>query len=99
MGVHDETGILRVGSKTPVDSLAGAIANAMYEGVPNLRMRAIGHGATGQALKAAAIASGFVAPRAMRLALIPGFEEITVPVTPDCPSGRTTAQILRIISL
>ena len=99
MAAQDETGILRVSSKTPVGPLAGAIANAMYEHVPDLRMRAIGHGAVGQGVKAAAIASGYVAPRAMRLALIPGFEEIDVPKTPDCPSGRTTAQILRIISL
>lgn len=71
----DETGLLRVAAGSSPQQLASAIAHAVYAGhAPKLR--AVGAGAVNQAVKACAIASGYVAPTGKTLYFRPGFESI-----------------------
>ena len=60
--------ILKISSKSNPNSVAGAIAG----------MQAIGAGALNQAVKAIAIARGFVAPAGVDLVCIPAFAEVEV---------------------
>ena len=52
---------LKVGTKSNPNSVAGALANIVRE-KGNVEIQAIGAGALNQAIKAIAIARGFVAP-------------------------------------
>lgn len=71
----DEDGLLRVAAGSNAQQLAAAIAHAVYAGhAPKLR--AVGAGAVNQAVKACAIASGYVAPTGRILSFRPGFENI-----------------------
>jgi stage V sporulation protein S len=88
---HDEI-ILRVGSKTPVPELASAISHGVYDN-KSVLMRAIGAGAVGQAVKALAVARGYVAPRGFDLALVPGFVDIKM------PDGTVTGLNLKVFVL
>jgi stage V sporulation protein S len=88
---HEEI-ILRVGSKTPVPELASAISHGVYDG-KSVLMRAIGAGAVGQAVKALAVARGYVAPRGFDLALVPGFVDIKM------PDGTVTGLNLKVFVL
>lgn len=63
------------GSSSP-QSLASAISHAIYDNRP-VTLRAIGAGAICQAVKALAIARGFVAPRGFDIAVIPGWANVT----------------------
>jgi stage V sporulation protein S len=85
----DET-ILRVKGTASVPPLASAISHAIYDG-KTVTLRAIGASAVSQAVKAAAVARGYVAPRGIDLALIPGF------TTVQMPDGEVTAVTLRIV--
>ena len=69
--------ILRVSSKSNPNSVAGAIAGVLRES-GNTEIQAIGAGAINQAIKAIAIARGFVAPSGIDLVLIPAFQEILI---------------------
>jgi stage V sporulation protein S len=89
--VSEEDYLLRVGGKTPVSELAGAISHGVYDG-KKVVLRVIGNGAIGQAMKAVAIARGFVAPRGIDLLVCPGFTEI------ELPDGKVTGMVLRIIA-
>ena len=53
--------VLKISSKSNPNSVAGAIAGLVKES-NQARMQAIGAGALNQAVKAVAIARGFVAP-------------------------------------
>jgi stage V sporulation protein S len=69
--------IIRVSSSSNANALGQAIAHSVYEmQVPKLR--AIGAGAVNQAIKACAIARGYVAVRGMNLSVIPGFETVVI---------------------
>jgi len=69
--------VIRVASSTNANTLGQAIAHSVYDRkLPKLR--AIGAGAVNQAIKATAIARGYVAVRGMDLSVIPGFETITI---------------------
>lgn len=68
---------LRVGSGTPPQAAATSIFRCITESHVYPEIRAIGHGAIGQAVKAIAISRGLLAPKAIDLAVIPGFETIT----------------------
>lgn len=89
---HEDEAILRVGSKTPVAELASAISHGVYDGKP-VTLRAIGAGAISQATKAVAVARGYVAPRGIDLAMVPGFTDITM------PDGVVTGIVLKVITL
>ena len=68
---------LKVGTKSNPNSVAGALANVFRE-KGNVEIQAIGAGALNQAIKAIAIARGFVAPAGVDLVCIPAFAEVQV---------------------
>lgn len=69
--------ILKVSSKSKPSSVAGALANAFRNRVV-VEIQAIGAGALNQAVKAVAIARGYVAPMGKDLILIPAFSDIMI---------------------
>ena len=64
--------ILKISSKSNPNSVAGAIAGLVKES-NKAEMQAIGAGALNQAVKAVAIARGFVAPSGVALVLNIGY--------------------------
>ena len=68
---------LKVSSKSSPASVAGAIAGMVKDGVP-VNMQCVGAGAVNQAIKATAIARGFVAPSGIDLVCIPAFTDIQI---------------------
>ena len=69
--------MLKVSSKSNPKSVAGAIANIFRER-GNVEIQAVGAGALNQAIKAVAIARGFVAPTGKNLVCIPAFQDIAI---------------------
>jgi stage V sporulation protein S len=70
-----EEAFLRVSAGSNPQSVASAIAHALYAG-GQVKLRAVGAGAVNQAVKALAIARGYVAPRGLDLTCKPGFTTI-----------------------
>ena len=68
---------LKVGTKSNPNSVAGALANIFRE-KGNVEVQAVGAGAINQAIKAIAIARGFVAPSGKSLICIPAFTDIQI---------------------
>ena len=69
--------ILKVSTKSNPNSVAGALANVFREkGV--VEIQAVGAGALNQAIKAIAIARGFVAPTGKDIICIPAFTDIEI---------------------
>ena len=69
--------ILKVSSKSNASSVAGALANVFRDkGI--VEIQAVGAGAINQAIKAIAIARGFVAPNGKNLVCIPAFSDISI---------------------
>jgi stage V sporulation protein S len=83
---------LRVSASSNPQSVASAIAHAIYES-REVDLRAIGAGAVNQAIKAVAIASGYVAPRGLRIAVIPGFASV------ESHDGDISAIVLHVFVL
>ena len=73
--VSTDEPFLRVSASSNPQSVASAIAHAIYD-KHEVKLRAVGAGAVNQAVKAIAIARGYVAPRGMDLSCIPGFTTI-----------------------
>jgi stage V sporulation protein S len=73
--VSSEEQVLRVSASSNPQSVASAIAHAIYD-KHEVKMRAVGAGAVNQAVKAMAIARGYVAPRGLDLVCKPGFTTI-----------------------
>jgi stage V sporulation protein S len=69
--------ILKVSSKSNPNSVAGAIANVFREN-GMVEVQAVGAGALNQAIKAIAVARGFVAPTGVNLVCIPAFQDIVI---------------------
>lgn len=69
--------ILKVSSKSDPNRVAGALANALKE-KNSVEVQAIGAGALNQAIKAIAVARGFVAPSGKNLVCIPAFSDIVI---------------------
>lgn len=69
--------ILKVSSKSLPNAVAGALAGLVREG-KKVELEAIGAGAVNQAVKAAAIARGFVAPSGVDMIIIPAFDETEI---------------------
>ena len=69
--------VLKISSKSNPNSVAGSIAGLVKEST-RAEMQAIGAGALNQAIKAVAIARGFVAPSGKELSVIPSFWEVTI---------------------
>lgn len=69
--------LLKVSSKSKPNSVAGAIAGVIREdGI--VKIQVIGAGALNQAIKAVAIARGYVAPSGINLICIPAFKDIII---------------------
>ena len=69
--------ILKVSSKSNPNSVAGALAN-VYSEKGIVEIQSVGAGALNQAIKAVAIARGFVAPSGKNLVCIPAFSDISI---------------------
>ena len=67
--------ILKVSSKTKASDLAGALAGSL-ERNKSVEVQAIGAGSVNQAVKAIAIARGFVAPQGTNLITMPAFAQV-----------------------
>ena len=69
--------VLKVSAKSSPNSVAGALAGVLRES-GTAEIQAIGAGAINQAVKAVAIARGFVAPGGIDLVCIPAFTDIVI---------------------
>ena len=79
---------LKVSSKSNPNSVAGALANVFRE-KGSVEIQAVGAGALNQAIKAVAIARGFVAPSGKNLVCIPAFQVIAID-----GEGRTAIKLI-----
>lgn len=68
---------LKVSSKSSPSSVAGAIAGMIKDGVP-VEIQSVGAGAVNQAVKAIAIARGFLAPVGIEIVCAPAFADISI---------------------
>ncbi|WP_227766708.1 stage V sporulation protein S [Zhaonella formicivorans] len=69
--------VLKVSAQTNPKAIAGALA-AVIRQSGRAEIQAIGAGAVNQAVKAIAIARGFIAPNGIDLVMIPAFAEIEI---------------------
>jgi len=69
--------VLKVSAKSNPNSVAGALAGTIREN-GKAEIQTIGAGALNQAIKAVAIARGFVAPAGIDLVCIPAFVDIKI---------------------
>ena len=69
--------ILKVSAKSSPNSVAGALAGVIRE-KGGAEIQTVGAGALNQAIKAVAIARGFVAPSGIDLVCIPAFTDIAI---------------------
>lgn len=69
--------ILKVSSKSSPNSIAGALAGVVRE-KGSAELQAVGAGAINQAIKATAIARGFMAPSGVDLVCVPAFTDIQI---------------------
>ena len=69
--------LLKVASKSDPKAVAGALAGVIRE-EDRVELQAVGAGALNQAVKAVAIARGYVASNGIDLYCIPGFKDIEI---------------------
>ncbi len=69
--------ILKVSSKSVPNSVAGAIAGVIRE-KGAVEVQAVGAGASNQAVKAVAIARGYLAPVGVDLICVPAFANVVI---------------------
>ncbi|EQK42822.1 MULTISPECIES: stage V sporulation protein S [Paraclostridium] len=69
--------VLKVSSKSNPNSVAGALAGVIREN-GSAEIQAIGAGALNQAVKAIAVARGFVAPSGIDLVCVPSFTDVNI---------------------
>ncbi len=69
--------ILKVSSKSAPNSVAGAIAGVIREH-GSVEIQAVGASAVNQAIKAIAIARGYLAPTGVELICIPAFVNVVI---------------------
>jgi stage V sporulation protein S len=80
--------VLKVSSKSNPNAVAGALAGVIrHSGA--VEMQVVGAGALNQAVKAVAIARGFVAPSGIDLICVPTFADIEID-----GEGRTAIRLL-----
>jgi len=68
---------LKVSSKSNPNSVAGALAGVIRE-QGNAEIQAVGAGALNQAIKAVAIARGFLTPSGYNIVVIPSFTDVLI---------------------
>ena len=73
----DNSLALKVSAKSNPNSVAGALAGVLRE-KGTAEVQTIGAGALNQAIKAIAIARGFVAPGGMDLVCVPAFTGVVI---------------------
>ena len=69
--------ILKVSSKSAPNSVAGAVAGVIRE-TGSVELQAVGAGAANQAIKAIAIARGYLAPSGIDVVCIPAFASVGI---------------------
>jgi stage V sporulation protein S len=69
--------VLKVSTKSNPNSVAGALAGIIRE-QGSVEMQTVGAGALNQAVKAVAIARGFMAPAGVELTCVPAFADILI---------------------
>ena len=69
--------LLKISSRTRPAALAGALTGAIREH-GRVEMQAVGAGAVNQAVKAIAIARGYLAPSGIDLVCIPAFVDVKI---------------------
>jgi len=69
--------ILKVSAESNPKAVAGAIAAILREH-GSVELQAIGAGAVNQAVKAIAIARGFVAPNGLEIVVVPAFTKVLI---------------------
>ena len=69
--------MLKISSKSNPNAIAGAIAGVLSE-KEVVEMQAVGAGAVNQAVKAIAIARGFVASSGVNLICVPAFSTVII---------------------
>ncbi len=69
--------VLKISAKSNPNSVAGALAGVIRER-GSAELQAIGAGALNQAVKAVAIARGFVAPSGINLVCVPAFCDLEI---------------------
>ena len=69
--------ILKVSSRSASNSVAGAIAGVIRDS-GTVEIQAVGAGAANQAIKAVAIARGYLAPLGIDLICIPAFGNVVI---------------------
>ena len=69
--------VLKVSTKSNPNSVAGALAGIIRE-QGAVEMQTVGAGALNQAIKAIAIARGFLAPSGIELSCVPAFADILI---------------------
>lgn len=76
--------VLKVSATSKPSSVAGALAAALREAASKVNtncgveIQAVGAAAINQAIKAVAIARGYVAPNGIDLVVIPAFSEVNI---------------------
>lgn len=84
--------VFKIKNSTEVGKLAGAIASAIRE-EREVELRAMGAGAVNQAIKAIAVANGFLAPTGVNIAASSSFQEI------ESEEGPRTTMVIKIIKI
>jgi stage V sporulation protein S len=74
---EDTLALLKISVKSKPKAVAGAIAGVMRDH-DMVELQAVGAGAVNQAVKAIAIARGFMAPNGVDLVAVPAFTEIDI---------------------
>ena len=69
--------VLKVSTKSSPNSVAGAISGVVREH-GSVEIQAIGAGASNQAIKAVALARGFLAPSGIDLICVPAFTTVAI---------------------
>lgn len=69
--------VLRVAAQSSPKSVAGALTGILKE-EGFVELQAVGAGAVNQAVKAIAIARGYIAPNGIDIVMIPAFVEINI---------------------
>ncbi len=69
--------VLKVSSRSVPNSVAGAIASVIRDNF-SVEVQAVGAGAANQAIKAIAIARGYLAPIGIDLICIPAFASVVI---------------------
>jgi stage V sporulation protein S len=75
--MEDIMGIIKVSARSRTASVAGAVAGVVRE-AGRAEVQAIGAGAVNQAIKAIAIATGYLADEDVHVVCIPSFAEVMI---------------------